>query len=151
MHRSPPTSGLAQTCRAVVRDFPALTNARRQVTAVLRRRWRRDEEFGRALIHRGSASLFALGTVSISSSDGSSPAPLSPSVHASLFFASCSILIFLAAFVSHCRSFLWLNADAKSRIHSRPVGQAKIAMVVALAITAASSRPFTSLRRRPAA
>ena len=90
MHRSPPTHCLAQTCRAVARDFPALTNAHRQVTAVLRRRWRRDEEFGRALIHRGSAWHFARGTVSISSSGGSSPAPLSPFVHASLFFASCS-------------------------------------------------------------
>ena len=90
MHRSSPTRCLAQTCRAVARDFPALTNARRQVTAVLRRRWRRDEEVGRALIHRGSAWLFACGTVSISSSGGSSPAPLSPFVHASLFFASCS-------------------------------------------------------------
>src|SRR5687768_2472847 len=60
------------------------------------------------------------------------------------FLLLALILIFLAAFVSHCRSFRWLIADVKSRIHSTSVGQAKIAMVVASAITAASSWPFTS-------
>src|SRR3954462_13435267 len=90
IHRSSPMHCLARTYRALARDFPALTNERRQVAVVQRRRLRRDEAVDLVLSHKGSAWPVCSTQLLIRLSVGSSPAPPSLFVPAWPFVVSCS-------------------------------------------------------------